>query len=204
MRQADHGGHVAGDVHPHVAPAPTSAGIGLRIRGYVVDMVIFASVAMSVGALAGGLLLATTHGGKTDPSDRQFYTFFAIIGIGTPALWSLLNLSLLAWRGQTGGQYMAGSRMQRDNGSPLTLRAVVAWWCCFNPLLFSWPMACITALPLALVSQLLFGTVVAVGFGVLAMACAVAPVIALLSALVDSRHRTLHDRLVGTIAALAG
>jgi hypothetical protein len=39
--------------------------LGARIRGYLVDMVIFASIAMTVAACAGALLLATTHWGGT-------------------------------------------------------------------------------------------------------------------------------------------
>jgi uncharacterized RDD family membrane protein YckC len=122
-----------------VAPTPAPAGIGVRIRGYAVDMVVFVSVATSVAACSGALLLATTHWGKSEPSDRQFYTFFAIIGAGTPVVWTLLNVILLAWRGQTGGQYLAGSRIQREDGSSISLLRAVAWWCCFNPLLLSWP-----------------------------------------------------------------
>jgi hypothetical protein len=129
--------------------------------------------------------------------------FFAIIGAGTPAAWTVLNVFLLAWRGQTGGQYMAGSRVQRADGSRLSRRRAVAWWCCFNPLLWSWPMACIAALPLALVSRLVLGNAAIVVFGVLVTACIAAPLIALVSALVSAQHRSVHDRLVGAIVVSA-
>ena len=176
----------------------------MRVRGYVVDMVIFASLATTVAALAGTLLLATTHWGKTEPSDRQFYTFFAIIGVGTPFVWTILNVGLLVWRGNTGGQYLAGSRMQREDGASLSLPQAFTWWCCFNPLLFSWPMACVTAAPVALVSRLVLGSNAIVVFGVLAATCIVSPLIALASALVDRQNRAWHDRLAGVIAVATG
>ncbi len=175
-----------------------------RIGGYVVDTVIFAAIAMIVLVLAGFLLLATTDWAKKDPSDPQFYMFLAIIGLGTPIVWTLLNLGLLATRGQTGGQYVAGIRLTREDGSPLSMRDAAAWWFCFNPLLFSWPMACVAGLPLAAVIALVLSRLTVVVFGVLMTICIAAPVIALVSAFFDAQHRGLHDRIVGTVAVPAG
>jgi uncharacterized RDD family membrane protein YckC len=168
-----------------------------RVGGYLVDMVIFAAIAMIVIVFAGFLLLATTDWAKKDPSDPQFYMFLAIIGLGTPIIWTLLNLALLATRGQTGGQYVAGIRLVNEDGSALSPRAAVAWWFCFNPLLFSWPMACVAGLPLAAVIALVLSRLTIVVFGVLMTLCVASPFIALISALLDSQHRALHDRMVG-------
>jgi uncharacterized RDD family membrane protein YckC len=170
-----------------------------RVGGYVVDTVIFAAVAMVVVVLAGLLLLATTDWAKNDPSDPQFYAFLAIIGLGTPTIWTLLNLALLASRGQTGGQYVAGIRLVREDGSRLSMRDAAAWWFCFNPLLFSWPMAGVTGFPLAAVIALVLSRATIVVFGVLMTICLASPVIAFVSALRDRRHRALHDRIVGTV-----
>jgi uncharacterized RDD family membrane protein YckC len=41
-------------------------------------------------------------------------------------------------------------------------------------------------------------------FGVVLIVCIASPVIALVSALLDPRHRTLHDRIAGTVAVPAG
>ena len=166
-------------------------------------MVIFAALAMIVIVFAGFLLLATTDWAKKDPSDLQFYMFLAIIGIGTPLVWTLLNLALLATRGQTGGQYVAGMRIAREDGSALSLRSAAAWWFCFNPLLFSWPMACVTGLPLAAVIALVLSRLTIVVFAVAITLCLTSPLIALISALLDSQHRALHDRLVGVATAPA-
>ncbi len=170
-----------------------------RVSGYVVDTVIFAAVAMVVVVLAGFLLLATTDWAKNDPSDAQLWAFIAIIGLGTPAIWTLMNVALLALRGQTGGQYVAGIRLVHEDGSRLSMRDAVAWWFCFNPLLFSWPMAAVAGLPLAAVIALVLSRATIVAFGVLMTICLASPVIAFVSALLDPRHRALHDRIVGTV-----
>jgi len=148
-------------------PLPAGASMGARTGGYLVDMVIFAAIAMIVIVFAGFLLLATTDWAKKDPSDPQFYTFLAIIGMGTPLIWSALNLLLLATRGQTGGQYVAALKLTREDGAALTARDGAAWWFCFNPLLFSWPMAGVAGLPLAAASAA--DLVTRTGFGVLAV-----------------------------------
>lgn len=184
--------------------APAAASIRARAGGYVVDMVIFAAIAMIVVVFAGFLLLAMTDWAKQDPSDPQFYTFLAIIGLGTPIVWTGLNLALLATRGQTGGQYVAGLRLVREDGSRLSPREAAAWWLSFNPLLFSWPMAGVAGLPLAAVIALILSQLTIVVFGVVIILCIASPVIAFVSALMDGQHRALHDRIAGTIAVPAG
>jgi uncharacterized RDD family membrane protein YckC len=168
-----------------------------RIGGYVVDMVIFAAVTMIVTVIAGLQLLLVTRG-ATEDSDKAVYAFLAIIGLGTPLAWSVLSLAVLTTRGQTGGQYVTGVRLAREDGWPLS-SATLAWWFCFNPLLFSWPAAIVTILPLTFVISLVLNRVSIVVFGVVMTLCVVAPLIALISALSDRLHRTLHDRIVGTI-----
>jgi len=181
-----------------------AAGMRARIGGYVVDMVIFAAIAMAVIVFAGFLLLATSDWAKKDPSDAQFYLFLGIIGIATPLVWTLLNISLLATRGQTGGQYVAALRLAREDGSRISLRDAAAWWFCFNPLLFSWPMACVVGFPLAAVIAIVLSRLTIVVFGALMIVCIASPLIAFASALFDAQHRSLHDRLIGTIAVPAG
>ncbi len=180
--------------------APAAAGIRARIGGYVVDMIIFAAIAMVIIVFAGFLLLATSDWAKKDPSDAQFYLFLGIIGLGTPMVWTAVNVTLVAARGQTGGQYVAGLRLAREDGTGLSIREVAAWWFCFNPLLFSWPMACVVGLPLAAVIAIALSRVTIVVFGVLVILCIASPLIALASALFDPQNRALHDRLVGTVA----
>ena len=169
-----------------------------RVAGYAVDMVIFAAVTMVVTVIAGLQLLLVTRGATQD-STKSVYAFLAIVGLGIPLSWTLLNLALLTRRRQTGGQYVAGVRLAREDGRPLSSRDVAAWWFCLNPVLFSWPAAATTALPLAFVSSLLLSRAGIVAFGVVLTLCMAAPLVALVSALQDSQNRTLHDRVVGTI-----
>lgn len=186
---------------PRTADAlPAGASLRARAGGYLVDMVIFAAIAMVVVVFAGFLLLATTDWAKKDPSDPQFYTFLAIIGLGTPLAWSALNLVLLAARGQTGGQYVAGLKLTREDGAPLAPRDGAAWWFCFNPLFYSWPMACITGLPLAAVISLLLSSFTIVIFGIVVIVCIASPIIALVSAALNAQNRAFHDRIAGVVA----
>ncbi len=163
-------------------------------------MVIFAAVAMVMTVLAGFILLLSTDWAKQDASDPDFFTFLAIIGFGTPLAWTLLNLAVLFTRSQTGGQYVAGVRMTREDGDPLRRRDTMLWWVCFNPLLFSWPMALVAGLPLAAVISLVLSRYTIVLFGVLMTVCIAAPIIALISAAMDAQNRALHDRIVGVLA----
>lgn len=178
------------------------AGLRVRIGGYVVDMVIFAAVAMIMVVLAGLQLLVVT-GGATHDSDNAIYAFLAIIGLGTPLTWSALNLLVLFARQQTGGQYVAGVRVTREDGGAVRRRDVLAWWFCLNPVLFSWPMAIITGLPLSFVVSLLLQRVTIAVFGVFVTLCLAAPIVALVAAATDSRRRGLHDRIAGTIVVPA-
>ena len=178
------------------------ASVRQRIGGYAVDMVIFAAVTMVVAVIAGLQLLIITHGATQD-STKSVYAFLAILGLGIPLAWSALNLALLVTRRQTGGQYVAGIRLVREDGRRLSTRDAVVWWFCLNPVLFSWPSAITTALPLAFVSSLVLSRMGFVAFGVVLTLCLTAPLLALVAALLDGQNRTLHDRIVGVLAVPA-
>ena len=174
------------------------ASVRQRIGGYAVDMVIFAALSMVVTVIAGLQLLLVTHGATQD-SSKSVYAFLAIVGMGIPLAWSLLNLALLVTRQQTGGQYVAGVRLLREDGRRFSARDATAWWFCLNPVLFSWPSALTTAMPLAFVSSLVLSRLGIVAFGVVLTLCLVAPLLAIVSALLDRQNRTLHDRIVGVL-----
>lgn len=180
-----------------------AAHLRARIGGYVVDMVIFSAVTMLATVLAGFILLAGIDWGTQDPTDPQLYTFLAIIGLGTPFIWTVLNLGLLVSRSQVGGQYVAGLKLVSEDGGAIGPRESIAWWFCFNPLLFSWPMALIAGLPLTAVISLLSSSLTIVVFGVVVTLCIASPVIALVSAALDRNNRALHDRVAGVLAVPA-
>ncbi len=162
-------------------------------------MVIFAAVAMIVVVIAGTQLLLVTHGATHDPSDPTLYGFLATIGLGTPLVWTLLNLALLMARRQTGGQYVAGVRVSGADGEPPSRRALLAWWFCLNPVLFSWPMALVSGLAAAGAASLVLQQATLIVFTALMLLCALAPIVALISAGTDGRRRGLHDRIASTI-----
>ncbi len=180
--------------------ARTAASVRARTGGYVVDMVIFSAIAMVIVVIAGFVLLASTDWAQADASDAQMYLFLGIIGIGAPAVWSALNVALLATRSQTGGQYVAGIRMLNEGGGRLSPGKAAAWWFCFNPLLFSWPMAIVAGLPIAAVGAIVLGAWTVVLFGVVTILCVAMPLITLAAATIDAHNRTLHDRIVAVTA----
>ncbi|MDP9238595.1 MAG: RDD family protein [Chloroflexota bacterium] len=180
------------------------ASLRARIAGYAVDMVIFAAISLVMLVIAGFVLLVSTNWAQDDASDPQFYTFLSIIGVGIPSIWTAMNLLLLRARAQTGGQYVAGIRVVREDGERLSGRDAVLWWLCFNPLLFSWPMALVACLPLSAVIALALSRVTIVAFGVVVTICFAAPLIALAAAALDAENRALHDRIIGTRLVPAG
>jgi uncharacterized RDD family membrane protein YckC len=174
-----------------------------RIGGYVVDMVILSAVTMVVVVIAGIVLLVATDGATQSDVDNELYAFLAIIGFGVPLAWTALNLFLLMTRSQTGGQYVAGIRLINEDGRRLSPRAALAWWFALNPLLFNWPLAAVVGMPIAAVVALSLSRFTLLAFALLVSLCLVAPIVALLAALVDRQNRGLHDRVAGVVAVPA-
>lgn len=179
------------------------ASFRLRAGGYIVDMVILSAIAM-VMLVAGGIVLLILTDGATDDSrqDAGIYALLSLFSLGTPVLWTALNLPLLVWRGQTGGQYVAGVRLVRADGGPLRPIDVAVWWFALNPLLFSWVMAAPAVAALGIVGALTLSLVTITVLMTPAMLCAVMPVVSLVAAAFDRRNRTLQDRIAGTVVAV--
>jgi hypothetical protein len=194
--------HAAPPTAPDAASA-TVATLRARIGGYVVDMVIFLAIAMIIYVIAGAVLLFTTDFAEQDPTDAEVYTFMAIISIGIPLCWTLLNLFLLALRQQTGGQYVAALRIEKESGAALTRGSALAWWFAGNPLLFSWPMALATGLPLSALIWLLLAPIATWVFILFVALCLIMPIAALIAAISDERNRALHDRVAATVVVPA-
>lgn len=180
-----------------------AATLRARVGGYVVDMVILSAIAMVTAVLGGFALLLSTDFAEQDATNGDMYVFAATIGAGGAVVWTALNLALLATRRQTGGQYVAGLRLARIDGGPLTLRDALVWWFCLNPLLFSWPMAGLVGFSLLILTALTSAQVMLILAMLVIMLCLVAPVVALVSALFDTRNRALHDRVAGTVVVPA-
>lgn len=189
---------------PSTSGRPTPATLRARIGGYVVDMVILSAMIMVVGVLAGFfLLLSTDFANDRDAQDSDMVIAAMTLLIGTAGGWTLLNLILLATRQQTGGQYVAGLKLARDDGRRLTWRDVALWWFCLNPLLFSWPVAGSAGVALLILTGLTAAEVFLFASLLVMTLCVVMPVVALVAALFDDRNRALHDRVAGTVVVPA-
>jgi hypothetical protein len=181
----------------------TAATLRARIGGYVVDMVILSAIAMVAAVLGGLALLLSTDFAEQDATNADMYAFAATMGAGGVVMWTALNLILLATRRQTGGQYVAGLRLARIDGERLTLRSLLAWWFCLNPLLFSWPMAGLAGFSLLIVTALTNAQILLILATLVIILCVAAPVAAIVSALFDRDNRGLQDRVLGTIVVPA-
>lgn len=188
---------------PNSVPGQPAVSLRTRIGGYLVDMVIFAAIAMVITAVCGALFLAAVDGGTDDADDWMFYTALLVIGLGTPLVWSVISMFLLVSRGQTAGQYVAGLKLTREDGGKLTLKTAAAWWFFLNPLLFSWPMLLATAVPLLFILFISLQYVAYFATVVLLVLFVLSPIVALVSALLDGEDRALHDRVAGVVVVSA-
>jgi len=170
-----------------------SVGLVPRILAYLVDSVILLAVLLVFFVAAGGQLLAWGE----DPPDSAYYTFFAVLMAAIVA-WSALNLALLAWRGQTAGQYVLGHRVAAEDGSRPNVRSLVVRWFALNPLLFNLLLAPVWFVFGAIVFSLTLNVVAAVISIAMVALCIVAPPLALVSMLLSRRGRALHDLVSGT------
>jgi hypothetical protein len=165
-------------------------------------MVIFGAVTILILVIATVPVMVSSDFAEKDPSDAAITAATAIMSGGLVVVWSALCLGLLVTRGQTGGQYVAGIRLVRDDGAPLTWRNALAWWFSLNPLLFSWPMLVPLTIAAALsVSLVLEGWAFGLALGIGGL-CAVMPLVALITGVIDRRNRTLHDRVAGVHAVV--
>jgi hypothetical protein len=185
------------------ASGRATASIRARVGGYAVDMVILSAITMLVSIGTLFLFLWATDMAEQDLSTSKTVACLTPLFVGVPAIWSLLNIGLLLTRGQTGGQYVAALRLAREGGGALSLRTILAWWFCGNPVLFSWLMAGIAGFPLLIFAMLVPGDIeLAVPVFVILL-CLVLPLVALASALRDNRNRALHDRIAGVVVVPA-
>jgi uncharacterized RDD family membrane protein YckC len=180
-----------------------SAGLEARVAGYLVDSVILVSFGLMFLVIAGFQLLLTSDFGDVDPPDSSLYAFVAIPFGGTIIGWTLFNVALLWWRAQTAGQYVAGIRVQREDGSAPTRRQVLAWWLLLHPLFFHPLLALLWFLDVLVVVSLTVSEA-ALGIGLFfVLLCLIAPLIALAAAALDRQRRALHDRLAGIVVVRA-
>lgn len=181
------------------ATAVRAAGLVSRILAYVVDSVILLAVLLVFFIVAGAQLIAW----GSEPPDSAYYTFFAILMLGIVA-WSVLNLALLLWRGQTAGQYVLGQQVVTEAGERPGGRALLVRWFALNPLLFHPALAFSWFVFGAIVFSLTLNLLALVVALTMLVLCLVAPPLALVSAIISRRRRALHELVSGTAVVPLG
>jgi uncharacterized RDD family membrane protein YckC len=186
------------------APATiTPARLSVRLSAYLIDSVVLLGFILAFFALAGLVLLLSSDLGRQDPPDAAYYAFMGVFIGGTVIAWSIFNLALARWRGQTAGQYIAGLRTVSEDARPMSTGRLLIRWFGLHPLLFHPLLIPVWGLFAAItVSLTLDQIVLAFTLGLVAL-CVVAPLAALASATFDGGRRALHDRLAGTIVISA-
>ena len=194
--------HVVGGSTSAAAATATArpvAQLSARVSAYLVDSIILLVFILVFFVLAGLELLVADSRTGGDPPDAAFYAFAAIFLGGSLLAWTAFNLALMRWRGQTTGMYVVGIRMVGEDASALTMGRTLLRWFGLHPLLFHpfllpvWLIFSLLIVSLTL-SQLALVIILA-----LALLCLVSPAVSLLTVLLDSERRALHDRLAHTL-----
>jgi uncharacterized RDD family membrane protein YckC len=172
------------------------AGIGPRFFSFFVDSIVLFAFTMAFATAAMLNILFHTDSGRTTLSDGTAWVSVAIV-IATAPAWLLANLVLLARRGQTVGQYVAGLRVVRDDDGRPRMGQSLVYLLALHPLVFhpllalSWCTLAFIAVSFFHSDTLLIGAIVIVVLSVLA------PLVAIISISADGGRRAMHDRIAG-------
>jgi len=171
-----------------------AAGLGARALAYIMDSIVLFAFTMLFLTLAGMVIFISSDFGEENASDSAF-TGLVLVLLATIPCWLLLNVVLLLKRGQTVGQYVMGLRLLTDGSTQPNAKRILASWLMLHPLLYH-PI--FSGLWVLVGFYLLDGGLLLLCCLALALLSLLAPIAALLFALIDPEHRALHDRLAGT------
>jgi len=191
---------------PADAPLATlpAARLNARISAYLIDSAVLLGFILVFFIVAGLILLLNSDFGKKDAPDSAYYAFMAVLLGGTIIGWTLFNVALVAWRGQTVGKYIVGIRALSEDGAALSPARACLRWVVLHPLLFHPLLLPIWA------TFALFATFLTLSQAVLVITLAVlllwivSPIVAFVTVVLDPSRRALHDRLAGTIVVQDG
>ena len=175
------------------------AHLNARVSAYLVDSVILLAFILVCFVLAGLQLLVAANRADGDPPNAAIVAFIVIFSGGALVSWTIFNLALMRWRGQTAGMYVIGTKAVSEDTTALTTGRAAVRWFALHPLLFHpfllplWVMLTLLSVDFAL-SRL--GVVTAVALILLTL---VSPVVNLLLILLGDGRRALHDRLAHTL-----
>ena len=185
-----------------ISPASVArpvAHLSARVSAYLVDSVILLAFIMVCFVLAGLQLLVASNRADGDPPGAAIVAFILIFSGGALVSWTIVNVALMRWRGQTAGMYVIGIKAVSENTPALTTARAAVRWFALHPLFFHpfllplWVILTLLSVDFAL-SRL--GVVTAVALILLTL---VSPVVNLLLMLFDDERRALHDRLAHTL-----
>jgi uncharacterized RDD family membrane protein YckC len=175
-----------------------AAPLTIRFAAYIIDSVVLFGFILGFLIVAGAVLLFSSDLGQEDPPDSAYHAFMAVFIGGSAIGWSVFNLALLRARGQTVGQYITGTRVEREDGRGLTAGIITLRWLVLHPSLFHPLLIPVwTLFALLTVSLTLSQVVLALTLGLIIL-CVIAPLVAAVSVLFDRDHRALYDRIAGT------
>ncbi len=178
--------------------SPKLASLTARAIAFAVDSVLLFTF-LALAAFAAGLqLLIRSDFGDVEPPDSAFATLLGI-SVAVVPVWGALNAVLYRWRGQSAGQYVAGIRVVRADGSPAGWGTIIARLLALHPLLFHPFLAPGWLLVAFLATAQTVSLVVLVVTGALVLLSLVSPLVAVVMVLTDSQRRALHDRVAGTM-----
>jgi uncharacterized RDD family membrane protein YckC len=176
--------------------ADDRASLSARILAYCLDSIVLFAFTAVFFAIAGSIIMVSSDFGEGTASDEAF-TGLIVVLMATMPCWLLLNVFLLRRRGQTVGQYVIGLRVVAEDGSKPETQRLISYWLALHPLVFH-PLLGGLWLLFAFQSLSLQSDLLLIVSLALALLSAVAPVAALIFAVIDPEHRALHDRLAGT------
>lgn len=176
-----------------------AARVSARCSAYLIDSLALLGFILVFFIIAGALLLSVSDLGKQDAPDSAYYAFISIFLGGCLIAWTVFNVAMLRWRGQTAGMFIIGIRSVGEDGAPLATGQTLLHWLALHPLLFHPLLLPVWGVgALLVVSVTLSAAVMAIAVALMLL-CVLAPAASTLSMLLDAEHRTLPDRLARTI-----
>ena len=91
-----------------------AARLNARLSAYAIDSALLLAFVLVFLIVASLVLLLSSNKGRTDAPDSAYYAFIAVLFGGSVIGWSLFNVALMWWRGQTAGMYIVGIAFKRD------------------------------------------------------------------------------------------
>ena len=184
-------------VAPRVATRSV-AHLNARVSAYLIDSVILIAFILVFFVIGGAVLLFTSDLGRGDPPDSAYYAGIAVFIGGSLLAWTVFNLALVRWRGQSAGMYVVGIRTVSETGAPVSWRQAALRWFGLHPLLFHPFLLPVWAVLSLLVVSLTLSEIVLVVTLALVLLCLAAPLAGAAAMLRDPERRALHDRLART------